>query len=64
MEEYRNSIVIIFILYMCMNESLYKLFIGVILGIYISTKYDFKPYTIVFEEKIKNIIDEFQKIQN
>lgn len=47
--------------YMFFGEMGSKFFAGVFTGIYISSKYDFKPYVKIIEDKIYNLQKELEQ---
>lgn len=55
----RSGLIISFIL-LLINNMTSKFIIGFVTGIFVSTKYDFKPYVILIEDKIISLHKELE----
>lgn len=60
MNNYIRSGVLFSFVFLLINDMTFKFIAGFVTGIFISTKYDFKPYVSLVEDKIINLQKELE----
>ena len=55
----RTGLIVSFI-FLFINDMTSKFIVGFVTGIFVSTKYDFKPYVVLIEDKISSIHKELE----